>query len=175
MFAASAWLQRETADPRGGAVEYHVLDTIRRLSVGFGQGWLFSPAVPPERFAEFVRDRDLALSAGSGLPVSRTQAVTTGAELSRTLEGVIAEGYDYVVVGGGDDVRIPAGGDAGRDAGQLERRQRQPVSSGPVTGHRVTQAWIRATSSGVSQFCLSVGVARPSAPAARSGSSHSRL
>ena len=45
------------------------LDTIRRLSVGFGQGWLFSAAVPPDRFADFVRDPALALSAGSGLPV----------------------------------------------------------------------------------------------------------
>jgi sensor c-di-GMP phosphodiesterase-like protein len=33
--------------------------------VGFGQGWLFSRAVPPERFAEFVRDPRLAL----GIPV----------------------------------------------------------------------------------------------------------
>jgi diguanylate cyclase (GGDEF)-like protein len=41
------------------------LAAVRRISVGFGQGWLFSRAVPPERFAEFVRDPRLAL----GIPV----------------------------------------------------------------------------------------------------------
>jgi diguanylate cyclase (GGDEF)-like protein len=41
------------------------LAAVRRISVGFGQGWLFSRAVPPERFAEFVKDPRLAL----GIPV----------------------------------------------------------------------------------------------------------
>jgi diguanylate cyclase (GGDEF)-like protein len=41
------------------------LAAVRRISVGFGQGWLFSRAVPPERFAEFVRDPRLAI----GIPV----------------------------------------------------------------------------------------------------------
>jgi EAL domain-containing protein (putative c-di-GMP-specific phosphodiesterase class I) len=41
------------------------LAAVRGISVGFGQGWLFSRAVPPDRFAEFVRDPRLAI----GLPV----------------------------------------------------------------------------------------------------------
>ena len=41
------------------------LAAVREISVGFGQGWLFSRAVPPERFAEFVKDPRLAL----GIPV----------------------------------------------------------------------------------------------------------
>lgn len=54
--------------------------------------------------------------AGGGLPVSRTESVATGAELSRTLEAVIAEGHDYVVVGGGDGtVGCAAGKAAGTD------------------------------------------------------------
>jgi EAL domain-containing protein (putative c-di-GMP-specific phosphodiesterase class I) len=46
------------------------LAAIQRLSVNFGQGWLFSRAVPPEVFATYVRDPRLALAGGSGLPVS---------------------------------------------------------------------------------------------------------
>jgi diguanylate cyclase (GGDEF)-like protein len=42
------------------------LAAVRRLSVGFGQGWLFSRAVPPERFAELVRNPALAL----GIPAN---------------------------------------------------------------------------------------------------------
>ena len=45
------------------------LAAIQNLSVEFGQGWLFSAAVSPDRFAEYVRNPDLAMSAGSGLPV----------------------------------------------------------------------------------------------------------
>lgn len=52
----------------------------------------------------------------SGLPVARTHAVTTGAELDATLHEVIAEGHDYVVVGGGDGtVSCAAGKAAGTD------------------------------------------------------------
>jgi EAL domain-containing protein (putative c-di-GMP-specific phosphodiesterase class I) len=41
------------------------LAAVRDIGVGFGQGWLFSRAVPPERFAEFVKDPRLAI----GIPV----------------------------------------------------------------------------------------------------------
>ncbi len=37
------------------------LQLVRGLGVGFGQGWLFERAVPPEQFSQFVCDPDLVL------------------------------------------------------------------------------------------------------------------
>jgi YegS/Rv2252/BmrU family lipid kinase len=61
-------------------------------------------------------DQVVSRLAGAGLPVARAHAVTTGGELATTIAAVIAEGHDYVVVGGGDGtVGCAAGQAAGTD------------------------------------------------------------